>query len=75
MYRGERGGDVSDRLEAYDPVTLAARPGSDIALPDLGRRAPGTDDGRLTWVGIDDVLWVDGIEVPGEFAWARPVAG
>ena len=65
---------MSDRLEAYDPVTLAARPGSDITMPDAGVSA-WYADGRLTWVGMDDVLWVDGIEVPGEFAWARPVAG
>ena len=71
MFRGARGGTVADRLEAYDPVTLAARPASDIVLPGV----PGVDawyDGRLTWVGSDDVLHLDGVEVPGEFAWARP---
>ena len=39
VFRGARGGTVADRLEAYDPVTLAARPASDIVAPGrAGRR-------------------------------------
>ena len=71
VFRGARGGTIADRLEAYDAVTLAPRPASDVVLP-----GPAVDawsaGGRLTWVGIDDVLHLDGTEVSGEFAWARP---
>ena len=72
VFRGERGGDVADRLEAYDPATLTARPGSDVALPGPAVSA-WYRDGLLTWVGADDALWVDGFQVRGEYTWARPV--
>lgn len=71
LFAGERGRTVSTTLVAYDPQNLAARPGSDITLP--GTAVDAWYDGHRVWVGADDVLHVDGAEVPGEFAWARPV--
>ena len=81
VHRGERGGDVSDRLEAYDVATLAPRPESDIVIEhDMAAVDAWYRDGLLTWVGIDDVLHVGDVELPtdgppgiaNEFAWARP---
>ena len=73
VFRGARGGTVADRLEAYDPATLAARPASDIVLAGLGRRRLVRTTAVSPGSASDDVLHLDGIEVPGEFAWARPV--
>lgn len=73
-------GDVSDLLLAYDPATLERRPDDDISLAGVGIGAAVSawvEQGVLSWVGIDDVLIVDGEEMPsavanpGEFRWVR----
>ena len=75
VYRGARGGTVSDRLEAHDPVSLAPRPASDLVIDDeMAAVDAWYRDGSLTWVGMNDELHVGEDVVPGEFAWARPVS-
>jgi hypothetical protein len=72
-----QGGDgllpATTTLQAYDPVTLERRPGSDVTIP-----APAifawSDGGLLTWIGEDYSLHVGDSVVPGEYLWARPVS-
>jgi hypothetical protein len=82
VYRGERAGDVSNRLEAHDAATLAPRPDSDIVIADeMAAVDAWYADGVVTFVGIDDTLHVGDLVLPDdatvpsasrEYAWARP---
>ena len=64
---------TTSTLQAYDPVTLERRPGSDVTVPEPAIFA-WYGDGVLTWIGEDMSLHIGDTVVPGEFSWARPVS-
>ena len=65
---------AATKLQAYDPVTLERRPGSDVSIPEPALFA-WFADGVLTWIReVDLSLHIGDAVVPGEFLWARPVS-